>query len=247
MTITARAEARTVDWKVWVPGVVMPIACFAVDYIIGEPVLQYAPAALLALAAVGLASLVVSRNWRQTAAGLAAVGPLWVVGGLTFGLGIVLAAVSGWALLFFLLVLCCSAPSIVPPAAIIGWAVCALLGLTPLWTGLTFLGEALASSAVHTARHGTRKTARFGFSGAAAAISIVIAAHAADSRFVNARVAAVDRQAPATWEADLRSLNAYPLCMRERCRRLVCRHLFGRTPPGAIIEACIGMTGLGFD
>lgn len=244
MTATARAEARTAGWLLWVPGVITPIACFVVDYLAGEYVLQFAPAALLALAAVGIASLVISRSQRQRAVGLAAVGPLWVVGGLTLVLGLVLAVVSGFVLLFSLLSVWSNPLSIVVLAKINARA---LLGLTPLWTGLTYLREALALTGDQAARHGRRRTALFGVAGAATAVSLVIAAHVLDSRFVNARVAAVDRQAPATWEADLRSLNAYPLCMRERCRRLVCRHLFGRTPPGAIIEACIGMTGLGFD
>jgi hypothetical protein len=187
---------------------------------------------------------VISRSQRQRAAGLAAVGPLWAVGALALVLGLVLAVLSGFGLLYSLRLVWSHPPSIVVLAAVIAWW---LLGLTPLWTGLTYLGEALALTMDQAARHGPRKTARFGVAGAAAAVSLVIAAHVLDSRFVNARVAAVDRQAPTTWEADLRSLNAYPLCMRDRCRRLVCRHLFGRTPPGAIIEACIGTTGLGFD
>jgi hypothetical protein len=243
MTATARAEARTAGWLLWVPGVVTPIACFVVDYIAGENVLKFAPAALLALAAVGIASLVISRSRRQTIAGLAAVGPLWVVGGLTLVLGLGLAVISGFGLLFFLLLAWSNPPSMAL-ATFIAWA---LLGLTPLWTAFAYLGEALALTSDQAARHGEMKTTLFGVAGAAAAVSLVIAAHILDSRFVNARVAAVDRQAPATWEADLRSLNAYPLCMRERCRRLVCRHLHGRTPPGAIVEACLGITGLGFD
>jgi hypothetical protein len=64
MTATARTHPKTVDWLVWVPGVVTPIACFVVDYIAGEYVLRFAPAALLALAAIGIASLVISRSQR---------------------------------------------------------------------------------------------------------------------------------------------------------------------------------------
>lgn len=77
MTATARADASTIDWRLWVPGVAAPIACFIVDYIAGEYVLQFAPAALLALATIGIASLTISRNHPQGA--LAALGPMWVV------------------------------------------------------------------------------------------------------------------------------------------------------------------------
>jgi hypothetical protein len=244
MIPTARTDARTVDWKVWVAGVIAPIACLVVDFIAGERVLRLAPAALLALAAVGIASLAISRSRRQRAAGLAAVGPLWVVGASTLALGLVPAVMSGFSLLFSLLPIWSNPLSIVGLVAMIAWT---LLGLTPLWTGFTYLGEALALTIDQVAHHGGPRTALLGVAGAAAAVSLVGAAHVLDTRFVNAQVAALDPQAPATWEASLRSLEAYPLCMRVRCRRLVCRHLHGRAPPGAIIEACIGLTGLGFD
>jgi len=217
MTATARTDTKTVDWKVWVPGVITPIACFVVDYIMGEYVLGLAPAALLAFAAIGIASLVISRNWRQNTAGLVAVGPLWVVGGLTFVLGIPLAVVSG---LVFSLV-----PTTGVLVAFMTWG---LLGLTPLWTGLTYLGEARALTVDQVARHGRLKIALFGLAGGVTAVSLAIAAQALDSHFLAARVAALDQQAPEAWHARLQSLNAYPLCLRYRCRRHVCSHLYGQ-------------------
>ena len=57
MTAPAGHRSKTADWKLWVlwvPGVAAPIACFVVDYIAGEHVLKYAPAALLSLAAIGI-------------------------------------------------------------------------------------------------------------------------------------------------------------------------------------------------
>src|SRR5262245_10188932 len=72
MTASGGHRSRTADWKLWVSGVAAPIACFVVDYIAGEHVLKAAPAALLSLAAIGIASLALSRRWRQGALGLAA-------------------------------------------------------------------------------------------------------------------------------------------------------------------------------
>jgi hypothetical protein len=220
MTATARADVKRVDWRLWVPGVVAPIACFVVDFIAGEYVLSVAPAALLSLAAAGIASLVISRSGRQTLAALCAIGPLWAVGILTLLLAMALAPLSGFGLVLSLMI-AWSHPTAIAAAMI----ALTLLGLTPLWTAFTYLGEARELTRDQAARHGGPKTALFGLAGAATALSLVTTAQLLDTRFVNATIAALDRQA----------LNAYPLCLRNRCRMLVCSRFHQRRTQGVFI------------
>jgi len=202
MTATARAEPRTVDWKLWVPGVAAPIACFLVDFAAGEYVLQFAPAALLSLAAIGVASLVISRNQRRSVAGLATVGPMWMVGGVTLALGIPLAVVSGLGLFLSFVIMWRNPQAVL----LLAWA---LLGLTPLWTGVTYLTQASALTKRQVAVHGGRKTRIVALAAAAMAAAIVIAAQAIDSRFIHVRVGALNKETPQTWQVTLQFLNAY--------------------------------------
>jgi hypothetical protein len=223
MTATARAEARAFDWKLWLPGVVTPLACFVVDFAAGEYVLQFAPAALLSLAAMGIASLVVSRNHRETVAGLAAVGPMWIVGGVTLAVGIVLAVVSAFPLILSFALVWANPAGFL----ILGWA---LLGFTPLWTGVTYLKHAHVLTKSQVAAHGDAKTRALAIVSGVIAALIVIAAHALDSRFIDARLAELENKAPETWRAAFLSLHAYPLCGRYRCRQLVCSRLLQQFP-----------------
>ena len=48
---------KAVDWQLWLPGIAAPIACFVFDFTAGEHLLLVAPAGLLCLAAIGIASL----------------------------------------------------------------------------------------------------------------------------------------------------------------------------------------------
>lgn len=224
MTATARVETQPLDWKLWVPGVGTPIACFIVDYIAGEYVLQLTPAALLSLAIIGIASLVVSRNQRQRPAGLTAVGPMWLVGGLTLALGLLLAVPSGMGLLFSLPMVWRSPEAVL----FLAWA---LLGFTPLWTGVTYLKQASALTGSQVVTHGRPMTSLFGTLGGVIALAMVIAAQVIDFRLIKTWTDALDSKgSPEAWQAAFQSLNAYPLCGRSRCLRLVCNRLDGQFP-----------------
>src|SRR5262245_45340042 len=97
MTTSASTDApgdptMPIDWKVWVLGVVTPLACIVVvDYFGPVQILENVPqilenvpmAALLCLAAIGVAALVISRISPAGIASLAMVGPMWIAGGVT--------------------------------------------------------------------------------------------------------------------------------------------------------------------
>ena len=232
MTATTTIRGKTVDWQLWLPGIAAPIACFVFDFAAGEHLLLLAPAGLLCLAAIGIASLVISRNRRRVLAGLVTVGPMWIVGGLTLALAIPLTAIGGVGLLLSFAML------VRHPLLGLFVLIGALLGLSTFWTGVTYLVEAHALTKEQTAAQGRLKTGLFALVGGVAAISIMIAAQVIDSRWIQTQVAALDKQAPETWQAPLRALNAYPLCLRKRCRQLVCFHLsrqlYPALPPDSI-------------
>jgi hypothetical protein len=224
----------TIDWKIWVPGVVTPLACIVVDYFGPVQILEHVPmAALLCLAAIGIAALVISRTRPTGVASLAMVGPMWIAGAVTLvlGSGLVVIASVGLAQSYRLLL---RHPG--DAVVIVGWV---LLGFTPLWTGLVYLNEARALSRRQAATRGPSRTARVGLAGAAAAIALVLVAHVADTWVMGARAARLDgiptEASSEAWENALQSIRSYPLCWRRRCLHPVCRRLEARfpTPPGA--------------
>lgn len=222
---TTRPEAKTVGWGLWILGVAAPIACIVFDFATGEYVLLFAPAALLSLAVIGVASVVVSRNQRQSVAGLATVGPMWAAGGMTSLLSIPLGAVGFLALLASV-----SSLAARPAFALLSFAYAVFVGVAPFITGQIYLEEARALTSDQAARHGWPRTVLVAFFGAAAAFSIVIGAQIMDSRWVNSQVAALNKGDPETLQTALRSLNAHPLCLRKRCRREVCTRLIDQFP-----------------
>jgi hypothetical protein len=100
-----------------------------------------------------------------------------------------------------------------------------LLGLTPLWTGITYTREACVLTRQQAAAHGAVKTGLAAIAGSLTATCIVAGAQILDSRFVATRLAPLDTKDPETWRAALAFFKAYPLCGRMRCRRLVCERL----------------------
>ena len=155
MTATATNRGKTVDWQLWLPGIAAPIACFVFDFAAGEHLLLVAPAGLLCLAAIGIASLAISRNRRGALAGLVTVGPMWIVGGLTLALAIPLTAIGGVGLLLSFAMLVRHA--LLGLFVLIG----ALLGFSTFWTGVTYLVEAHALTKEQAAAHGRLKTVLF--------------------------------------------------------------------------------------
>src|SRR5688572_14242412 len=103
MITTAIPETTTSDWQLWVPGAAVPVACFAIDYLMNEPVRRLAPAGLPVLALIGFACLATSRYRSGGRAGLMAAGSLGLVGVLTLALGVLLALPSGMVLVVSLI------------------------------------------------------------------------------------------------------------------------------------------------
>jgi hypothetical protein len=194
------------------------------DFAVGEFVLHFAPAAVLCLAVIGVASVVIARKQRESAAGLATVGPMWTAASLTSVLSFPLGAIGFLALLASL-----SSLAARPTFALLSLA-SALFALVPFCTGQIYLMEARALTSDQAARHGWPRTLLVALVGAAAAFSIVIGAQIMDSRWVNTHIAALSQADPEAMQAALRSLNAYPLCLRKRCRREVCVRLIDQFP-----------------
>jgi hypothetical protein len=231
MDTTAAPETTTSDWQLWVPGAAVPVACFVADYLGNEPVSRLAPAGLPGLAVIGFAGLAISRCRWGGLAGQMAAGALRLVGVLTLALGILLALPS-----VMLLIVAFVEALPLPTANVRGLAAMltlALLGLAPLWTGITYVraARALTHARVSTGdRSGGGNVAL----GALAAGLMVAAAEITDIAIVDARLSALSPKAPATWEAAFQSLRAYPLC-GHRCRVRTCEHLsrqFGETQSG---------------
>ena len=165
MTESARTDATKVDWSIWAPGVGAPLALILADVAIGGHVMKLAPATALALTAIGIASLAISRNYRQAVAGLAAVGPMWIVTGVALALGATFAAFTGLAVLATL-----ATPGSLAPKAILGGAI---LGLIPLWTGVTFLREARALTENQVTAFGRRRTGVAALAGSLTVMAVV--------------------------------------------------------------------------
>ena len=103
MTTSASTDETTTGSKLWVPAAVAPIACILADLMTGPRVMTVAPATVLTLTAIGIASLAVSRNHRQAIAGRVVVGPLWVVAGVTLALGATFTMIAGIPVFFSVL------------------------------------------------------------------------------------------------------------------------------------------------
>lgn len=224
MTASASVITRPFDWKVWAPGFVLPVACVLGDFVLGEYVLWWAPATLLALMAIGMAALAVTRWKGEAASGSLTMGPLWVAGmsALAIGAMLVLLVPLG-------LVMALSALKTLDPMSLV-FFICSVLALTPLWTGVTYLKGAIAVTRRQTEAGGASKTLLKALLGVMATVCVITAAHAADSRWVRGTIDQLKDETPAAWEATLASLRAYPLCGRTRCRWLVCQRLLEHFP-----------------
>jgi hypothetical protein len=229
VTTLASPEKASFGWDEWLPGVALPIACILVDYAIGEYVFRIAPAALVALAMIGTAALALSR--QPGLSGLIAIGPIWLCG--------VVAAIVGVALT---ILVCVGVPLSIPMLPLFGLHVLAffplaVLATTPVCTAAVYFMRGCALTKTGAATYGTPKTVAVALIGAVVVGAVVLAADASDRRWVNAKIEALDKSAPETWPATLASLNAYPLCGRERCKQMVCGRLFrqfSETPPGGL-------------
>jgi len=232
MTTSASTISRPLDWRVWAPGFALPIACIVADFAIGEYVLWLAPAGLLCLAAISMVALALWRHPRGGGASFVVIGPMWVAGISALAIGVVLVILSPVGLLMSI--------GMLSRGHVAGllFLICSLLAITPIWTGITYIREAIALSRRQAAARGTLKTSLHALLGAAGTVFVVITVHAADSGWVTRRIAALNDATPAAWEAPLASLRGYPLCGRARCRWLVCEQLFRQfpqTPPDGII------------
>jgi hypothetical protein len=174
MTATAQAEATIDGGRRWVAGIAAPVACLLVDVAAGGQVLKLAPAAILAVAGLGIASFAISRNRRRRAAGLAAIGPLWLVCGVALTLGSALAAISG---LGAIIVMFSGLPE-TGALSLLEWAV---LAFAPLWTGVAYLQEARALTEDQAAAFGPRQAGIAALVGIAAAAAFVYGAHSLSS------------------------------------------------------------------
>jgi hypothetical protein len=235
MTATARAEAKTLDWRLWFPGVVAPVAYVVVDYLAGEYVLQFAPAALLALTMVGAVSLAISSSRGRGLAGLLTVGPMWMAGGVTLALGTPLVVMGSLPLLLSFLLVRVEWADL----PMLAWSV---LGLTPLWTGIAYLGRAHALTKAHATAYGPLQAGLVATAGAVTAALVVIAAQAMDSRFIDSQLAALGSRVSGTQRLALQALMAYPLCGRHRCRHLVCHRLLQKRAVPASLNAAFKET-----
>jgi hypothetical protein len=173
MTATANTGAPTVEGRPWVPGIALPVTCLIVDLAAGANALRLAPAALLSLAAIGIASFAISRNHRRGLAGLAALGPMWLASGATLMLGSGLAAIVGAGLLAAVL----SGSLNVGAFPLLEWL---LLGFGPLWVGIAWLAEARALTERQVAVFGSRTTGLAALAGVVLAAAIVYLAHLID-------------------------------------------------------------------
>jgi hypothetical protein len=176
---------------------------------VGEFLLQFAPAGLLCWAGIGVGALVLARNRKHTAAGLAAAGPMLIIGGSALAFG---------ALLFV---------NSMQHRSLGG----ALFGFIPCLIGFSYVRGAYVLIKHGAAEYGTLKAGLTAIVGALTATCIIVGAQAMDSRFVGNRLAALDTTDAEVWRAVLSSLNAYPLCGRRRCQRLICSHLVHTFPP----------------
>jgi len=225
MSTTATPETTASDWRVWLPGIVTPVACLVIDRLLREPVSRFAPAGVLAVALIGIGCIVLTRYRRQGPLALGAGGALWVVGGLTAALGLLLALPFALGLIAFV-----GATLANPHARQLGLPlvllILALLGFSPLWTGIVYIREAsaLTRAPAEIAPGSPVELAGPAAWGVLAALLTVAAAQVADSAFIATRLAALDRETPATWDATFQSLAAYPLC-GHRCQLRVCEHL----------------------
>jgi hypothetical protein len=183
--MTAGAEAATVDERPWVPAVAAPIACLAIDLVAGGHIVKLAPVALPSLAAIGIASFLISRNQRRTLVGQAAVGPLWLVAGLALLVGSALAALTALGLIGALLAgaLGLGAPGFKEwLLRLLHWLI---LGFGPLWTGIAYLREVRELTDAQIAAFGTRRTGLAALAGMAVASAVVGVALILDSRLAH--------------------------------------------------------------
>jgi hypothetical protein len=133
-------------------------------------------------------------------------GRLWLVGGLTLAIGVLLAATSGLALA---VVSTSGAPNSfkfpVNLLALTGLGV----GLAQLWTGIVYPQRS------RCADQGSSDAAlrRAGRRALAAALTLVTA-EMADTAFIARRLAPLDSKAPDTWEPTFRSLPALRIPLR---------------------------------
>jgi hypothetical protein len=111
------------------------------------------PATVPTLTAIGIASLAVSRNQRRPIAGRLALGPIWIVAGVTPVLGATFTMIAGIPVFSRFLA---GAGRLRPET----FMAAALLGVMPLWTGVTYPMQARALTDDQIARFGRQITGK---------------------------------------------------------------------------------------
>jgi hypothetical protein len=231
MNASTTRSSRSLDPQILAAGILLPMACIIVDFAAGEYVLQSATAGLLTLALIGMTVLLLSAIRRLPAFGLLVIGPMWSVGLLTSILAAVLALVSVVGL-FGVPILLVISPMF--GALVFAWA---LLGLTPAWTGFAYVRRAYLLTRDHAEPGSRGRIVMTSLIGALLTVAAIAGAHALETRWIDARLRALDGNTLRVWPATLASLNSYPLCGRQRCLRKVCGRFFeqfGETPPGGL-------------
>ena len=219
-----------------VAGVVVPIACVAVDWARGQGVLSVAPAAILTLVALGLGSLLLSAAVARGSGAMAFLaGTLAAssVGAWVLALPLALIASYG-AALTGLLAGKAGLAGDVPKVALLSALGLSTLSIAWVYTRRTRRVVAAAAETPGPAR----TTLARGILGAITLIAAVYIADQVDRRLVGAALADISLKAPDRWPAALEWLSGYPLCGKLRCEQLVCDrlyHVFGETiPTGAL-------------